>query len=53
MLEYCYAANAVAFYYLFFRPQSAMLRRVGALVHAPCAARHCPALALCAPGSAV
>lgn len=28
MLEYCYAANFVAFYYLFNSPQSAMLRRV-------------------------
>ncbi|KAI3430418.1 hypothetical protein D9Q98_005013 [Chlorella vulgaris] len=27
MLEYCYAANFVAFYYLFNSPQSAMLRR--------------------------
>ncbi len=33
MLEYCYAANALAFYYLFAAPHSATLRRVRAVLH--------------------
>lgn len=31
MLEYCYAANGLAFFHLFFRPQSAFLRRVSSV----------------------
>lgn len=34
MLEYCYAANMVSFWYLFRQPQSAVLRRVS-MCHVP------------------
>lgn len=39
MLEYCYAANALSFYHLFFAPHSAVLRRVRAPVPAAAPAR--------------
>jgi len=31
MFEYCYAANALSLYHLFFAPQSALLRKVECL----------------------
>lgn len=48
MLEFCYLANLVAFYYLFFDPQNAVLRRVRPLAGTtslrPAARRGCRAL---------
>lgn len=52
MLEYCYAANAVSFYHLFFKPQSAELRRVSAACQAACPPACSPAARLlfaCSP----
>jgi hypothetical protein len=48
MLEFCYLANLVAFYYLFFDPLNAVLRRVRPLAGTtslrPAARRGCRAL---------